>query len=505
MQRRPKRRPRTDWPDLVVSTADTSDAISRAFAAGELKALERPFYSTALDEDPALIFRRNAWKVVATLVPGGVISFRTALEARPAADGAVFLVGAGRYTRDLPGLKIRVVKGIGVQPDDTRFVGGLHLASRPRAMLDALRPSRTRGAVARGLTSAELEVWLEKDFQTGGADALNRLREQARTLSSSLDAKTEFESLDRLIGTLMGTRPGAPTTVSAVARLAGRPYDVQRIALFDRLFQSLQDYSGLRRPNGVASPEMFATTAFFDAYFSNFIEGTEFEVEEARAIVFDQVIPLARPLDAHDVLGTFAVVGHHPTMRHGIQEDASADAFMTRLRQLHARIMAERTHMRPGMFKETANRAGDTQFVAPAHVIGTLDYGFELARGLATPFQRACALMFVLAEVHPFDDGNGRIARALMNAELVAADEARIIIPTVFRDDYLTGLRTLSRAGEAHPFIQVMDYAQRWVAALDWSSFASAERTMRATSAFERASNTVKLRLPAPGHSVTFD
>lgn len=143
----------------------------------------------------------------------------------------------------------------------------------------------------------------------------------------------------------------------------------------------------------------------------------------------------------------------------------------------------------------SGNRAGDTHFVAPDHLIGTLDYGFELVRALATPFQRATALMFVLSEVHPFDDGNGRIARALMNAELVSANEARIIIPTVFRDDYLSGLRTLSRAGEPHAFIQAMDFAQRWVAALDWSSFTAAEHMMRTTNASERANSAIKLRL----------
>ena len=43
---------------------------------------------------------------------------------------------------------------------------------------------------------------------------------------------------------------------------------------------------------------------FFEAYFSNFIEATEFAVEEARQIVFDNVIPPTRAEDAHDVTGT---------------------------------------------------------------------------------------------------------------------------------------------------------------------------------------------------------
>ncbi len=48
--------------------------------------------------------------------------------------------------------------------------------------------------------------------------------------------------------------------------------------------------------------------AFYEAYFSNFIEGTEFDVIEAADIVFNNVIPRDRPEDAHDVLGTWQIV-----------------------------------------------------------------------------------------------------------------------------------------------------------------------------------------------------
>lgn len=320
MQRRPRRAALAVWPDLVVSTDETSDAILAAVENGQLKALSRPLYSPALEDEPAVILRRNAWKVVAALVPGAVSSFRTALDARPADDGSVFLVSTGRYQRDLPGLKIRAVAGPGPLPGDNPFIDGLYLASRPRAMLEALRPSRARGTVARGLAPQGVESRLEKDFQTGGERALNTLRDTARELAGVLNAADEYAVLDRLIGQLLGTRPDLPTTPSAVARRAGRPYDVGRLALFETLSGALQDVSGTERRCDMTSPQLFATMAFFDAYFSNFIEGTEFEVDEARAIVFDQVIPTVRPLDAHDILGIFAVVDtahHHATQRPG--------------------------------------------------------------------------------------------------------------------------------------------------------------------------------------------
>ncbi len=496
MQRRPRRAPPAVWPDLVVSTRETSDAILKAVESGELKPLARPFYSPALEDQPAAILRRNVWKVVATLVPGAVISFRTALEARPAEDGSVFLVSSSRYQRDLPGLRIRAIVGRGPQEGDVPYIEGLHLASRPRAMLDALAPSRARGGVAKGLTSEELELRLEKDFQTGGERALNDLRDAARALATSMGADEEYAVLDRLIGQLLGTRPDLPTTPSAVARRAGQPYDTDRLALFEALGAALQDYSGTQRRFDMITPGVFATMAFFDAYFSNFIEGTEFEVDEARAIVFEQVIPTVRPLDAHDVLGTFAVVGQRTTMEHGIRNDRGAAAFIARLQALHGRIMEHRKDKRPGKFKEGRNRAGDTSFVPLELVQGTLKYGYEMSRALATPFQRAVAIMFVVSEVHPFDDGNGRVARAFMNAELVAGGEARMIIPTVYRDDYLTALRTLSRSGEPHALIKVLDFAQRWVSALDWTSLSAAETSMVATNAFVRPNSGTVLRLP---------
>ena len=57
---------------------------------------------------------------------------------------------------------------------------------------------------------------------------------------------------------------------------------------------------------------------------------------------------------------------------------------------------------------------------------------------------RATFAMFVAAEVHPFADGNSRVARLLMNAELSAVDACRVMIPLSYRDEYLAALRALS-------------------------------------------------------------
>ena len=92
--------------------------------------------------------------------------------------------------------------------------------------------------------------------------------------------------------------------------------------------------------------------------------------------------------------------------------------------------------------------------------------------------------MFVVTEVHPFEDGNGRTARLAMNAYLTQASACRIIIPTAYREDYLLPLKALSRNADPVPFLRSMTRAQAWSAAFDYSNFQNAWKQMVACNAF---------------------
>ncbi|HUY52427.1 MAG TPA: hypothetical protein VMV92_43095 [Streptosporangiaceae bacterium] len=152
-------------------------------------------------------------------------------------------------------------------------------------------------------------------------------------------------------------------------------------------------------------PAMVREQAFFEAYLSNFIEGTEFTVDEAIRIVYDHAMPPARPADAHDVASTFELISDPVDAR---DIPGSGTEFMAQLERRHARLMAARPDKRPGQFKQEANRVGSYQFVAPELVRGTLDRGFALGDQLTLPFSRAVFMMFLISEVHPFDDGISR-------------------------------------------------------------------------------------------------
>lgn len=50
----------------------------------------------------------------------------------------------------------------------------------------------------------------------------------------------------------------------------------------------------------------------------------------------------------------------------------------------------------------------------------------------------------------------------MMNAELVKAGQSKIMIPNVFRDDYIGALRRLTRKSEPDPYIGMMSRAHEF-------------------------------------------
>lgn len=93
-------------------------------------------------------------------------------------------------------------------------------------------------------------------------------------------------------------------------------------------------------------------------------------------------------------------------------------------------------------------------FVRPELVGETIARGWQSGRDLNSAMARAFFMLFVVSEVHPFQDGNGRISRLGMNAVLEDAGLMRLILPTSFLNDYLTVLEALTISGNAKPYCQ---------------------------------------------------
>jgi len=451
-------------PELFMP--EDSRWASRAAARGEIRRLARGLYSTNVDEPADQLVRRRWYDAAALYFTDAVIVDRSAATGGPAGDGSLFLDIGARPVNPrpirLPGLTLRPRTGPGPVDGDMGFVA-LHMSGSARTMLDNLRPSRARTTVARTLRREELEERLDRLARTRGDDALNELRDQARALAPVLGSERQFEELDGLIGALLGTQEIALRTPAGRARAAGLGYDVDRLALFETLRSELAGQTFAERP---APDDPERRFAFYEAYFSNWIEGTVFELEEAEEIVFEGTVPAQRPADAHDVQGTFDAVTDG---RLGAAPPRDGDELEDYLRSAHRRVMAGRPEAAPGGYKQRGNRAGMTIFVGPDLVRGTLREGASVMNTLPGGLGRAIFAMFLVAEVHPFADGNGRVARLLMNAQLSAAGLCRMVVPLCYRDEYMGALRALSRSGNPTPLWRMVDRAQRWAALMTWT------------------------------------
>lgn len=108
-------------------------------------------------------------------------------------------------------------------------------------------------------------------------------------------------------------------------------------------------------------------------------------------------------------------------------------------------------------------RRGDVQIVGaaftppPAHMVpGEVE---ELVQFInenpdeLRPVELAAHAHYYLAWIHPFDDGNGRLARLLMNMLLLRGRYPAAVIKKVDRKKYIDLLDRVSRDGEFEPFL----------------------------------------------------
>jgi hypothetical protein len=480
----------------IVFAADVPAAtISDRVRRGELVRLATGVYTSDVTSGPVEVVAREWHTIAGGLLPGAVITDRSAVTGGPA-DGVLYLAREGRAREvELPGLSVVARTGAGPLDGDISLPGGLYQASKGRALAENTRPSRSRdGRVRRTLDAAELGDWVDRLCQVDGPQRLAQYREQAEQIADAVGAPMgAVKTLSQMIGAALGTQQVITSSRALAARQASLPYDHDRLQLFRQVAESLRHSAPQNRPVPDPRDPRYTHLPFFEAYFSNFIEGTEFELDEAVAVVYDGKQIPGRADDSHDLLGTYKVVADLAEMT---TLASTSDEFLQLLRSRHATIMGGRPDKRPGLFKEAANRAGDSRFVLPGLVAGTLRAGWEGLAGLDTAFERAVYMMFLVSEVHPFDDGNGRLARVMMNTELISRAQSRIIIPTVFRDDYLGGLRQLTRQGDSSVLIKAMRYGHDYTARIDFSTLVRATEVLRTTNAFNEPGSSERLRLP---------
>jgi hypothetical protein len=479
---------RHPFDDEVVLTGRLSSADSRRAQrlaqAGDLKRLAKGVYvRNGSDEEVRARVRRNWQRIAGALVPGGVVSHRSAMTSGLVDSGQVYLSHPTLFARThrLPGVSLVLLRGPGPLPDDLPLGdSGLHWASRPRLVLENLGKS-----APRRLGRDVVEKHLVDVLAASGEQALNTLRDKAAAIAPALGADRELSALRALVGALLGTHGRGELRTEDGRRIArGTPVDKERLQRLEVLAQQLRIAALPAVADPVRTGMPRQNFAFVESYFSNYVEGTRFDIEQARGIVMNNEVVSNRPKDSHDILGVFRLALSAP---YRSSPPSAGTDFVEGLQSWHAEMLRMRPEAHPGQLKLEPNFAGTTRFVEPMLVRGTLIEGSRLALSVPEGAARAMFYAFLVSEVHPFEDGNGRLSRLVMNAELSRVGLCRIIIPTLFHPQYVDRARALTRQDDPPGFITALAKMARWTAGFDYEDLNRLIANLRRCNALEES------------------
>jgi Fic family protein len=130
------------------------------------------------------------------------------------------------------------------------------------------------------------------------------------------------------------------------------------------------------------------------------------------------------------------------------------------LRQLH-HLVVQRSH--PEIAGRDASQAryvltdtGRHNFPSPVEVPALMgDFSRWLGSAPDTP-ETAFAAHYRLAEIHPFDDGNGRTARLLMNLILIRAGYPPVAVRPLDRPTYIAAPHEAQAGGGLQSFDRLL-------------------------------------------------
>jgi Fic family protein len=183
-------------------------------------------------------------------------------------------------------------------------------------------------------------------------------------------------------------------------------------------------------------------------YTSNAIEGNTLSAVETTLVIEQGVTIGGKPLKDH-----LEALDHYDAIRYvrELARQQSAPIVESDVRSLHALVMKRSLPDIAGRYADLARYArtesGRHMFPSPAEIPALMgDLAAWLREAPITP-ETAFAAHRTLVDIHPFNDGNGRVARLLMNLILIRAGYPPLAVRPEDRLAYIRALQK-AQAGE---------------------------------------------------------
>ncbi len=208
-------------------------------------------------------------------------------------------------------------------------------------------------------------------------------------------------------------------------------------------------------------------------YHSNNLEGNSLTYGETKALILFGITAQGKPLKDH-----FEITGHNEAIN-WILDLVKGETELTEvfIRQLHQLLLKESYEVEAqtqngkvtkrrivvGKYKTHPNhvitQTGETFYFAtpeetPAKMQELIEwFRTEREDSEINPIILAALFHYRFIRIHPFDDGNGRIARILMNFSLMQYGYPPVVIKTTDKENYISVLQQAD-AGVFEPFIE---------------------------------------------------
>ncbi len=199
----------------------------------------------------------------------------------------------------------------------------------------------------------------------------------------------------------------------------------------------------------------------YEIYHSNRIEGNSLTIGETREVVeHDKELPQKSRRDQLEAKNLLAALD----FAYETALDHTRPVSQTEVRGLHTLIM-KGIQSDAGIYRKTENEIWGSRyqtpdaFQVPSKMTELSDYIKRITSTEnhldASPILSAAATHAWLAQIHPFTDGNGRSARALMNLILSRNDYFACIITEDDRPRYINALEE-SQGSDLTPLVELV-------------------------------------------------
>jgi Fic family protein len=202
-------------------------------------------------------------------------------------------------------------------------------------------------------------------------------------------------------------------------------------------------------------------------YSSNAIEGNTLSAVETKLVIEQGVAVAGKPLKDH-----LEALDHYDAIRY-VRELACETTWLSEgdIRNLHRLVMLRSRPDIAGQYATLARyvrtESGRHQFPSPAEIPSLMGDLVVWLNAAPKTTDTAFDVHRRLVEIHPFNDGNGRTARLLMNLTLIRSGYPPIAVRPEDRLAYIQALQ-LSQSGEGHKSFEALMYQRLDVTVTDY-------------------------------------